>query len=294
MSMTVQEPNRAGRAGSRGEAEERMDLVERTAPGAHRALRHPAPAYLDETQIVSPPRVAAGERGGSAVRCCAAVSTSSGCRPTGRAVEGERAGRRLGVPRRGRRVRPRGDRQRDRRSGPGERVQEAPRGCRAVRRGQRGRRRASTLCRLAEDVAASQAWKHGHIDPDPSLWVVAVGRGALGPRPGAAPAAPRRGRGGRNARDRAARDPRGDRVGRRRPRPRGGQPREIRRLARELGRLTDDAGGSTTASVESVRRQLAVVIPVRQRASSRATGSEWCSSTRPARTASINGSSASS
>jgi hypothetical protein len=74
MSMTVQEPNRAGRAGSRGEAEERTDLVERTAAGAHRALRHPAPAYLDETQIVSPPRVAAGERGGSAVRCCAARS----------------------------------------------------------------------------------------------------------------------------------------------------------------------------------------------------------------------------
>jgi hypothetical protein len=74
MSMTVQEPNRAGRAGSRGEAEERTDLVERTAPGAHRALRHPDHAYLDETQIVSPPRVAAGERGGSAVRCCAARS----------------------------------------------------------------------------------------------------------------------------------------------------------------------------------------------------------------------------
>jgi hypothetical protein len=34
--------------------------------------------------------------------------------------------------------------------------------------------RASTLCRLAEDVAASQAWQHGHIDPDrllgASLW----------------------------------------------------------------------------------------------------------------------------
>src|SRR3954463_2632417 len=74
MSMTVQEPNRAATAGSRREAEERTDLVERTAPGAHRALRHPAPAYLDETQIASPPRVAAGERGGSAVRCCAARS----------------------------------------------------------------------------------------------------------------------------------------------------------------------------------------------------------------------------
>jgi len=140
MSMTVQEPNKAATAGSRGGAEERTDLVERTAPGAHRALRHPAPAYVDETQIVSPPRVAAGERGGSAVRCCAAVSTSSGCRPTGSAVEGERAGRRLGVPRRSRRVRPRGDRQRVRRSGPGERVQEAPRGSRAVRGGRRRRR----------------------------------------------------------------------------------------------------------------------------------------------------------
>ncbi len=34
--------------------------------------------------------------------------------------------------------------------------------------------RASTLCRLAADVAASRAWKHGHIDPDrllgASLW----------------------------------------------------------------------------------------------------------------------------
>jgi hypothetical protein len=54
MSMTVQEPNREATAGSRGEAEERTDLVERTAPGAHRALRHPASAYLDETHIVSP------------------------------------------------------------------------------------------------------------------------------------------------------------------------------------------------------------------------------------------------
>jgi hypothetical protein len=295
MSMTVQEPNRAGRAGSRGEAEERMDLVERTAAGAHRALRHPAPAYLHETQIVSPPRVAAGERGGSAVRCCAArsrprrgvdrhVVRSKASAPAGVwAFLGGVAGFVLAAVVNGIADPDPVSAYKKRHAGAEPSVEVGD-----------DDGRASTLCRLAEDVAASQAWKHGHIDPDPSLWVVAVGRGALGPRPGAAPAAPRRGRGGRNARDRAARDPQGDRVGRRRPRPRGGQPREIRRLARELGRLTDDAGGSTTASVESVRRQLAVVIPVRQRASSRATGSEWCSSTRPARTASINWSSASS
>jgi hypothetical protein len=181
MSMTVQEPNRAGRAGSRGEAEERMDLVERTAPGAHRALRHPAPAYLDETQIVSPPRVAAGERGGSAVRCCAAVSTSSGCRPTGSAVEGERAGRRLGVPRRSRRVRPRGDRQRVRRSGPGERVQEAPRGSRAVRGGRRRRRPGLDLVparRGRRGVAglAARAHRSRPVSCGSSLW--AAGRSA--------------------------------------------------------------------------------------------------------------------
>jgi hypothetical protein len=45
----------------------------------------------------------------------------------------------------------------------------------------------------------------------------------------------------------------------------------------------DDAGGPMTASIDALRRQLLVVIPVRQRARSRATGSEWCSSTRPAR-----------